>query len=419
MQAKIEYSLSTVMSLVALSSARSTDEEENEFNEENENSALEMSDDDFKKLSEDDFVVEDESEDEGNNESEEDGSGDNSEEEDEDSLGDDNTDENNDDDPNEEDEDGNAEPDDSEQADNGDDNSEDQPNNEDNPKLSKYEEAYNELFGKPIHASGREVNLRDVNQAKNLIEMGVDYNKKMQHMRPHMQTLKTLEKEGLLGDQEQLNLLLEAKQGNKDAIKKLIAQADIDILDIADDDENDASSYTPDNHMVSAKEIEIEEAFSAIRGSGSYEKTVDVMTNILDEKSREIITDNPQYITALNKDVESGLYDKVMDMVQYQKDTRAVPQGMSDIEIYIATVTQLAQQEQNGGNMNQGNQQQGAGDNNSTGKQTGNSNGASAKKKKAMSSSRSRTKKESKFDPMKSLNMSDEEFMKKFGTTLQ
>ena len=288
----------------------------------------------------------------------------------------------------------------------------DQPSDEELAQRSKaYEAAYQELFGQPIKASGREVQLRDVNQVRNLVEMGVDYNKKMQRMRPHMQTLKTLEQQGILEDPEKLNLLLEAQQGKPEAIKRLISEHKIDIVDMADDE--NASEYRPDDHIVSQNEVEIEQALNQISSSPSYNKTIEVMRTTFDDKSREIISGNPSYITALNSDIESGLYDRVMENIQYKRDVKAIPENVSDIEAYIGTVQEMAQQEQEALNAAYQQQQEGATQKNNR------STGASRKRKAAMSGSRgARKKKEPNYNPMETLSMSDAEFEKQFGDQL-
>ena len=404
---QIELSIPYTMSLLVNSSTGSDEPEEIKEEEEEENEeidALSMSDEEFEKLSEEDFAI--------------DGSSD-SEEEENKNLGDDDQSDSeheaNEDEPADSAEEGG-----SEQAEYKDDTEEKQPSEEQlKSNQQAYEVAYNELFGQPIKASGREVQLKDVNQARNLIEMGVDYNKKMQHMRHHMQTLKTLEKEGILDDASKMNLLIEAQQGKPEAIRKLIAQSDIDMLDLADQDEN--QEYTPDNHIVSQNEVEIDAALSAIKQSPTYDRTLDVMSNSFDQKSRQIIANKPEYITSLNSDIESGIYDKVMDMVQYQRDIRAIPDNVSDIEAYIGTVQQLAQieqqQELEAQSQGQGvqNQQVQGQPNNKQQPQ----NKAVRKRKNAMSGSKSSGKGQKKeYDPMEIMSMSDDDFDKKFGSEL-
>ena len=384
---QIEYSFAAIKSLNVLSIAGSDDDIE-EIDDDIEveedviaETVMSTSDEDFEQLSPEDF---------------EEALGDDDEEESEDEV-------------NEEEESESADEDGSEQTEEEEDPEDDQPT--DSHDNDQYKKTYDQLFGEPIKASGREVKLRDASHARNLIQLGVDYNKKMQHMRPHQQTLKTLEKEGLLDDTEQLNLLLEAKQGNPAAIKKLISQANIDMLDIAsDEEEENHQDYTPQNHMVSEQEVAIGEALSAIKESPKYNDTIEVMSNVLDQKSREIISDNPNYITALNSDMESGVYNTVMDTIQYKRDMNQVPAGISDIELYISTVSELAKQEQSTATVEQSVEPTTT---------TRRSSQASKKRKAGMSGSRgARKKKEPNFDPMDTLSMSDDDFDKRFGDKL-
>lgn len=384
---KIEYSFAAIKSLNVMSSAGSEDEEiedqDGDIDIEDSQIAetvMSTSDEDFENLTPEDF---------------EEALGDDEGEEPEPEV-------------NEEEEPETAEEGEPEQTEGDEENTGDQPIDSSDNEM--YASTYKQLFGEPIKASGREVKLRDAEHARNLVQLGVDYNKKMQNMRPHMQALKTLEKEGLLGDNEQLNLLLEAKDGNPEAIKKLISQANIDILDISDDDAN-AKDYRPQDRMVSEQEVAIGDALSAIKESPKYGDTINVMQQVFDQKSREIISDNPNYITALNQDIESGVYDNVMEAVQYKRDMRAVPAGMSDIELYIATVQEMAQAQTPAPTPPA--QPEPAPINRR-------STESSRKRKAGMSGSRvSRKKKEQNFDPMDALGMSDDDFDKQFGDQLQ
>ncbi len=393
---EIELSFITVMSLSVNSSSASDDADEAQVD------AIEnMSDEDIEKMTPEQFAAEHSPEEEG-------GSGDDenddeqNEEVNDDTLGDDEPDDEPADDANEDEQPDAAAEGGSEQAEDADESTDTQPSEEElAANATAYEAAYKQLFGAPIKAGGRMTQLRGVDHAQNLIEMGIDYNKKMQQMKPHMKALRTLEKQGLLSDENKLNLLLEAQAGKPEAIRKLIAQAEIDVIDIADDG---GLEYTPENQMVSDEEVGIEDALQTIRGSDAYQKTIDVMTNNFDAASKGIISQNPHYITALNQDIESGIYDNVMDMVQYQKDMKMIPAGTSDIEAYINTVQQMAANEQQQATPAQ--QANTANTANPEQQPTRRSN----KRKVGMSSSRSSTKKkEPNYDP---LLMSDEDFMK-------
>ena len=394
---KIELSISTAMSLLTMSSAGSEDQEveDQELEETDFDDALSMSDEDFEEFDPDDFA---EASEKDNDE--------------DDTLGDDEEDEDDSETNGDEPADA-AEDDGSEQAEDEDESEDDQPNEEEQKAdEARYNEAFNLLYGDPIKASGREVQIRNPQHARNFIEMGIDYNKKMQAMKPHMSTLKTLEREGLLDPSktDRLNLLLEVEKGNKDALKRLIAESDIDPLDLADEEViEEGRQYQPQNHMMSEKEVEIEEALNAIEGSEGQQRTLNVMTKEFDSKSREIISDNPRYIVALNQDIQNGIFDDVMKEVQYKRDMNMVQPGISDMELYIQTVEEINSVPV------QPNIQQATKPANSAPRSKSNRS-----KKLGMSSSKaSKQNSKQQFDPMQVMEMSDDEFEKRFGDQLQ
>ena len=390
---QIELSVSTAMSLYVNSFAGSEDEED--FAD----PALEMSDEEFEAMDPEDFPADEVDPEFRDNEDDDETLGDDDEEEPETEV-------------NEEEPTDTAEDGGSEQTEDEGESKDTQPNEEQlQADEARYQEAFNLLYGDPIKASGREVKIRNPEHARNFIEMGIDYNKKMHAMKPHLKTLKTLEREGLLdaGKEERLNLLLEVEKGNKDALKRFIAESDIDPLDLADEEViEEGRQYRPQNHMISDQEVEIQEALDAIKGSPSETKTIEAMTQQFDAKSREVISENPRYIVALNQDIENGIYDDVMEAVNYKKDMKQVAPGMSDIELYIQTVQEIASMP-----INEPAQNVTVPATNQTNQPSAKSN---RRRKVGMSGNKSTKKpKKKEYDPIDVLSMSDEEFMKEAG----
>jgi len=400
----INLSIPATLSLYvnSISGSNSDDiiEEDDIVEEGEDNDALSMSDEEFEKLSEEDFTSDTDVDDK---EDEDEDLGNETEDEPEEKANED-------------------EPTDtavdvgSEQAEEEGKSEEGQPNEEDKKiETANNEKAINDafelLYGTPIKASGREVQLRNPEHADRFIKMGIDYNKKMHSMKPHLATLKTLEKRGLLADDkiERLNLLLEVESGNKDALKRLIAESDIDPLDLADEEViEEGKNYQPQNHIISQAEVEIEEALNSIEGSPSQARTLDVMTKQFDAKSRQVISENPHYIVALNDDIESGVYDKVMETAQYRRDMGQVNPTVSDMELYLSIVSEAAQ-----------NQPAPAPTINKQPAQPKPSNGPNRRRRTAMGGSRSSNKPAKKeYDPMEVMSMSDDDFEKKFGAEL-
>ena len=166
----------------------------------------------------------------------------------------------------------------------------------------------------PFKANGREIKVESVDEAISLMQMGANYSKKMAAMKPHLQMLRTLEKNNLLS-QDKLNLLVELDKGNPEAIANLLRTKNIDPLDL---DIESAASYTPVDHKVGDNEFAVEEAFNAIEHTPTYSDTVNVIASLDDASKREIAND-VGFISALNSHIASGIYQKVMAEVDKQK----------------------------------------------------------------------------------------------------
>ena len=398
----INLSISTALVLMknSLSAADEHDEEGTEV--------LEMSDEDFMKAAESKLSVLEKNEDEPDQKEEEEvEEGDTEPEPDIESAGD-------------------AENDDSEipQNQEQEDSADSEDNNETEEKQPEantadsqqqefdYKAEWDRLFG-PIKASGRTIQLKNMDQVINRVQLAEDYHRKMASMRPHLKTIKTLEKAQLLGNDEELNFLLELKDRKPEAVKRLIAESGIDPMEIVDEEElSKSKEYRPGNYMVSDSEVAIDQAFEDISQSPAYNDTIDVLANRLDPKSKEIISEHPDYIKALNSDIENGLYDQIINEVNYQKEMGYIPQQLSDIEAYIGTVQYLAQQEMMAEQQKQQQQQ-----NQPTPQQERPQNVRQRKSMKSPGGGSKRPK--NKFDPIEILEMSDEDFMKEIGDSLR
>lgn len=269
-----------------------------------------------------------------------------------------------------------------------------------------YEAEYKKLF-EPIKSSGREIKMRNVDHVRNYIQMGDDYNKKMHELKPYMKSLRTLKQFELIGSDtsdDRLNFLIELDQKNPEAIKKLIADSGLDIYELQDEDKfspEKSKAYKPSNKIVSENEVGIEDALNDISGSETYQRTINVMTKEFDEKSRDIIAENPGYIRSLNHDMANGSYDRIMEEVKYARDMKYIPENMSDIEAYIATVQMLGKEQSSKG--------QGLP---APKKTTRKVSGNNRRKKVGMSSSSSQPAKKKDTGELDYIGMSDEDFAK-------
>ena len=194
-----------------------------------------------------------------------------------------------------------------------------------------YKAAYERILG-PIKANGTEITIDNVDDAIRLMQMGANYNKKMTSLKPNLKMMKLLEANKLL-DEEKLSFLIDLDKQNPDAIKKLIKDSGIDVMDIDTEGESD---YTPNTYTVDERELAVDEVLDSIKDTPDYKKTVDLVSNKWDAKSKQTIAENPSLLGVINAHMASGVYDLVSTEVEKERLFGRL-NGLSDIEAYKQT----------------------------------------------------------------------------------
>lgn len=194
-----------------------------------------------------------------------------------------------------------------------------------------YKAEYSKLLA-PFKAAKREIKIDKPEDARRLMQMGVDYARKMEQMKPYRRVLKTLEKAELI-DMDKINFLIDLNNKDPAAIRKFLKDSDIDPVDLELEDSDD--DYKPTDHIVSDNEIILDDILDEIRGTPSFEKTIQVITKEWDSASQQSLVDNPGVLQHLNKHVELGIYDKIADKVATER-TFGKLLGLSDLEAYKA-----------------------------------------------------------------------------------
>ena len=258
-----------------------------------------------------------------------------------------------------------------------------------------YKAVYEELF-KPFKANGKEMHVDSVEDVRQLMQMGANYNKKMAALKPNLKLLKMLENGGLL-DESKISYLIDLDKRNPEAIKKLIKDSNIDPLDI---DIHSEVSYKPSTYTVNDKELELDAVISDIRETDSFSTTLDIVGNKWDETSKLVLVDNPELLRVINTHVGNGVYQNITNEVERLRMLGKLP-GLSDIDAYKAVGDALYGQRPNPSANNI---------NNPTSKATNKDDPRLKDKRKAASTTKSvASNVKPDFNP---LSMSDEEFEK-------
>jgi len=162
---------------------------------------------------------------------------------------------------------------------------------------------------------------------------GMNYTQKMQEIAPHRQDMNLMAEHGL--NTADLNLLIEAKKGNKDALGKLIANAKVDTMEI---DAEASQDYTPENYAKPVANVEMEQVKSEILADTEVAPSVENALQTMPEDMYEMVSSNAMGMNSLYSDMKSGMYEKVMPEVLKQQALYGVREPT--IQTYLSVAKQ-------------------------------------------------------------------------------
>ena len=191
-----------------------------------------------------------------------------------------------------------------------------------------YKSEYEALLA-PFKASGRDIKVNSVEDARRLMQMGVDYNRKMQALKPHLRIMKALEKHNLL-DEGKINRLIDLERKDPAAIAAFLKEKGIDPIEI---DTSTEVGYQPTSHAPTSEEMNLNEVLDSIRDTSAYSRTMEELGNKWDNTSKEVFVKHPQLISVINNHVETGIYDQIMGIVETERVLGRLV-GLSDLEAY-------------------------------------------------------------------------------------
>ena len=178
-----------------------------------------------------------------------------------------------------------------------------------------------------VKANGTEFEF-SVDELTQLAPKAMDYTRKMQEIAPWRKTISALKDNEL--SHNDVNLMIDALSGDKDAVATLIKKSGVDALEL---DTEQEVKYTPKEYGRSEQELAIEDVVGAISKDPEYKITQHVVDSQWDAKSRSTLANKPEYIEGLHADIKSGVFDQVSPMAMKIK----VLDGgrKSDIDYYI------------------------------------------------------------------------------------
>lgn len=205
---------------------------------------------------------------------------------------------------------------------------------EDTTKENTTTETNNQTF--KVKANGMEFDF-SLDELQALAPKAMDYTKKMQEIAPYRKTVAAMKEYGI--SQEDINLLIDIKKGDKEAIASMLKSSGVDALDL----DVDNHKYVPKDYSVDDSTLKIRDIVSRISVEPEYKVTQNIVDNQWDSASRARMRQEPEMIEGLHNDIKSGLFDKVypeaMKLKAYDGGNR------SDLEYYMAAGQMLMQKE--------------------------------------------------------------------------
>ena len=197
------------------------------------------------------------------------------------------------------------------------------------------EAEYRKLIGSPIKANGTELVIDSVDDAIKLIQMGANYYKKVEQLKPAQKVITMLEKAGML-DEQKLSFAIDLLNKDKGAIAKLVEG--MDTYELQDEQHKD---YVPTNHSVSDEQLTLDNVIQEVSSTPTGHRTLEVLGTKWDMASRETVVSNPEVIRVLNQHMADGTFDTVSNEVEKQRMLGNIPAGLNNIQAYKFVGDQL------------------------------------------------------------------------------
>lgn len=186
-----------------------------------------------------------------------------------------------------------------------------------------------------IKADGKEYNF-SIDDLVKLAPMAMNYTRKMQDIAPYRKMITAIGENQI--SQEDINLLIDIKKGNKEALNAFVNKLGVDPLDI----ESESKGYVPNDYGVDENTYRLNEIVAELEKDSTFNQTASIIQT-LDNNSKLYLKANPDTIRNLHEDVKNGMFNKILP----EAEKLAVLDGNkhSFLDYYISAGSALYQKE--------------------------------------------------------------------------
>ena len=155
--------------------------------------------------------------------------------------------------------------------------------------------------------------------------------------------LEALKKNGLFDDKEKLALMIEAVNGNKDAVKRLLKDQELDPFEL-DMDDIDDSSIDPSKHFASSVEMKFDDMINEAANLGVEDKLNENVIQRWDNDSIVKLLEDTQSKQYLMRHIKDGSFEKVNAKIKSKEfsDFNGQFKRLSDFDKYVLASNELA-----------------------------------------------------------------------------
>ena len=158
-----------------------------------------------------------------------------------------------------------------------------------------------------IKANGKEFEMT-LDELKQTASKGMDYLKKTTALKPYRTMIAAMEENKV--SPEDINLLIDLKKGNKEAIAKLIKENEVDVYDLPE-----ANDYKPQEYRQSETALEMKEVLNTISKDAEFSRTSEIYA-AFDDQTKAFLNEDPSRIVGLHNDIKTGVFDKVLPLAE-------------------------------------------------------------------------------------------------------
>ena len=164
------------------------------------------------------------------------------------------------------------------------------------------------ILQESFRAAGSDVIVKTPQEALEMMQKGIQFNKNQELIKPHLKTAKLLEREKVTP--EELLTAIEVARGNKEAIAKVIKDKKIELYDIDETIEDENFEYKPSIEPVTDNDLLFDEITQKYSTDPLFDETVEILSKY-DEPSRNKILSNPNYLEQIYLHKKDGFYEKI------------------------------------------------------------------------------------------------------------